>query len=211
MIRVTIESPYAGGVEANVAYAKRCVCDCLRRGESPYASHLFFTQPGLLDDLKPEERRLGIEAGLAWQRSSDVVAVYVDRGISEGMRQGIAAAAERGAHIEVRALDGPVTKDQLIEVWSEVWSAAKLSYYTETGLPIRTDPEPASPFESVRKLEAAAQIKLETAVRIAMKMNPLLCVLTPEYPDHNPDGCDCAVWAEFSEAVKALGLTEEKK
>lgn len=127
MIRVTIESPYAGDVEANVAYAKRCVCDCLRRGESPYASHLFFTQSGLLDDLKPEERRLGIEAGLAWQRSSNVVAVYVDRGISEGMRQGIAAAAERGANIEVRSLEGPVTKDQLIEVWS----AAKVTYYTK--------------------------------------------------------------------------------
>ncbi len=53
---VVIESPYAGDVQANVAYAKRCVADCLRRGESPYASHLFFTQDGILDDLKPEER-----------------------------------------------------------------------------------------------------------------------------------------------------------
>ena len=41
MILVVIESPYAGDVEANVAYAKRCVLDCLRLGEAPYASHLF--------------------------------------------------------------------------------------------------------------------------------------------------------------------------
>lgn len=63
---VVIESPYTGDVEGNVAYAKRCVMDCLKRGEAPYASHLFFTQPGILDDLKPEERMRGILAGLAW-------------------------------------------------------------------------------------------------------------------------------------------------
>ena len=120
MNRVTIESPYAGDVAANVAYAKRCVLDCLRRGEAPYASHLFFTQPGLLDDLDPEQRRLGIEAGLVWQRSSNIVAVYVDRGISEGMRQGIAAAAARGAHIEVRALDREVTREDLNTVMRSV-------------------------------------------------------------------------------------------
>ena len=113
MIRVTIESPYAGDVDANVAYAKRCVLDSLRRGEAPYASHLFFTQSDLLDDTNPDERRLGIQAGLAWQRSSNVVAVYVDRGISDGMRQGIAEAAARGAHIEVRALDREITREDL--------------------------------------------------------------------------------------------------
>lgn len=44
---VVVESPYAGDVERNVAYAKRCVLDCLKRGEAPYASHLFFTQSGV--------------------------------------------------------------------------------------------------------------------------------------------------------------------
>ena len=114
---VVIESPYAGDVEANVAYAKRCVLDSLRRGEAPYASHLFFTQPGLLDDLKPEERRLGMESGFAWGEAASVVGVYVDRGISSGMREGIAAAARRGAHIEVRALDREVTRDELHAVF----------------------------------------------------------------------------------------------
>ena len=114
---VVIESPYAGDVEANVAYAKRCVLDCLRRGEAPYASHLFFTQPGLLDDLVPEERKLGIEAGFAWGRAAKIVAIYVDRGISGGMKQGIASASARGAHIEVRALDRDVSKDDLMVVY----------------------------------------------------------------------------------------------
>lgn len=35
MRRVILESPYAGDVEANIAYARRCIADCLRRGEAP--------------------------------------------------------------------------------------------------------------------------------------------------------------------------------
>jgi oligoribonuclease (3'-5' exoribonuclease) len=107
-----IESPYAGDVAANVAYARRCVLDCLSRGEAPCASHLFFTQEGLLDDADPVERRLGIEAGFAWGASSQLVAVYVDRGVSDGMRRGIEAALARGANVEVRALDREVTGDE---------------------------------------------------------------------------------------------------
>jgi hypothetical protein len=103
---VVIESPYAGDVEANLAYAKRAVLDCLKRGESPYASRLFFTQPHILDDLKPEERKLGIDAGFAWGARADAVAVYVDRGISRGMEQGVARALAAGQPIEFRTLEG---------------------------------------------------------------------------------------------------------
>ena len=103
---VVIESPYAGDVEANLAYAKRCVVDCLSRGESPYASHLFFTLPGLLDDLVPEERTTGILAGFAWGARADLVAVYVDRGVSSGMNQGVARALAADQDIEFRSLDG---------------------------------------------------------------------------------------------------------
>lgn len=106
MRRVVIESPYAGEVEANVEYAKRAVRDCLARGESPYASHLFFTQPGLLDDTKPEQRRQGIDAGFAWGAAADAVVVYVDRGISKGMEQGVARALAANQPIEFRSLDG---------------------------------------------------------------------------------------------------------
>lgn len=110
---VVIESPYAGDVEGNVEYAKRCVRDCLERGEAPYASHLFFTQPGILDDTIPEQRELGIQAGLAWGRAASLVAVYVDKGVSGGMRRGIYAAAVRGDEIDVRALDRKVTSADL--------------------------------------------------------------------------------------------------
>lgn len=117
MRTVVIESPLAGDVAGNRAYAKRCVLDCLSRSEAPYASHLFFDQPGILDDLVPEQRKLGIEAGFAWGASASLVAIYVDRGISRGMKLGIAAARARGADIEVRALDREVTADDLALVF----------------------------------------------------------------------------------------------
>ena len=110
---VIIESPYAGDVEANVAYARRAVKDCLSRGESPYASHLFFTQPDVLDDTKPEERKLGIEAGFAWGAAAESVVFYVDRGWSSGMLAGIKNALRNDACIEVRALDRETTSDDI--------------------------------------------------------------------------------------------------
>ena len=38
--RVIVESPYAGDIETNVAYARAALRDCLSRGEAPIASHL---------------------------------------------------------------------------------------------------------------------------------------------------------------------------
>jgi hypothetical protein len=46
---------------------RAAVRDRILRGESPIASHLLYTQPGFLKDDVPEERHLGIEAGLAWR------------------------------------------------------------------------------------------------------------------------------------------------
>ena len=102
---VVIESPYAGDVEANVAYARQAMHDCIERGEAPLASHLLYTQPGVLDDALPLERMLGIEAGLDWGRHADAIVVYVDRGISKGMELGIARARSRGQSVEFRAME----------------------------------------------------------------------------------------------------------
>ena len=101
---VIIESPYAGNIAENVAYAKRCVHDCLSRGESPIISHLLFTQPGILHDDDPEDRRLGIDAGHAWYRVADACVVYTDKGTSPGMRQGIEIAQLRKVPVEYRVL-----------------------------------------------------------------------------------------------------------
>jgi hypothetical protein len=113
MRRVILESPYASKNpdpvlaraerETNVAYARVCVADCLRRGEAPIASHLLF--PGILDDAKPEERKLGIAAGLAWVWVAQAMVVYTDLGISPGMQVAIAFAEEAGIPIERRTLN----------------------------------------------------------------------------------------------------------
>ena len=101
---VIVESPYAGEIEYNIAYAKRAVHDCMMRGEAPIASHLLFTQPGILDDNKPTERLLGIECGLAWYQAKVLVAVYVDLGISPGMGKALEYADLTRTPIEYRTI-----------------------------------------------------------------------------------------------------------
>lgn len=114
-IRVGLESPYAAptkeGIEENLAYAKACVRDSLKKNEAPYASHLFFTQEGILDDTIPEERELGIMAGKEWERAAQYTVVYVDRGISSGMQMGIDICKTVGRPVRYRSLG----KDLLTE------------------------------------------------------------------------------------------------
>jgi len=105
MKRVIIESPYAGDVAVNTAYAQACLLDSLRRGEAPLASHLLYTQ--VLDDTIKDDRELGITAGIAWGEVADLVAVYTDRGVSPGMKFGIAMHQDRGLTIEYRMLSVP--------------------------------------------------------------------------------------------------------
>jgi hypothetical protein len=101
---VIVESPYAGDIEANTAYARACVRDSLLRGEAPIASHLLYTQPGVLRDEIPAERQHGINAGLAWRAVAAASVVYTDRGISSGMQYGIEAALVAGVPVEYRKL-----------------------------------------------------------------------------------------------------------
>jgi hypothetical protein len=125
---VVVESPFAAGSltlpdgtvvslerETNVAYACACLHDCLtRHGEAPYASHLLYTQPGVLDDDIPEERRLGIQAGLEVSRLARLRLFYVDRGFSGGMRWALKYARGIGQPCEIRRLRG---------VWELGWDA----------------------------------------------------------------------------------------
>jgi hypothetical protein len=117
MDRVIVESPLAGDFKRNRRYAQLCCLDCLiNRGEAPFASHLIYTQ--VLDDEIPDQRALGIEAGIVWGKGGDIRAVYQDLGISKGMSYGIAAAEGIGQRVEYRNLpqdllalldsDGPI-------------------------------------------------------------------------------------------------------
>ena len=102
MRKVIIESPFAGDVERNVKYAQLCLADSLKRGEAPFLSHLLYTL--VLDDNDPKQRKQGIEAGLEWGKVADLRAVYVDYGISEGMKLGIEAAKKLRQPIEYRRI-----------------------------------------------------------------------------------------------------------
>lgn len=106
---VILESPYSGSTpeetEKNVEYARKCVLDSLLRNEAPVASHLLYTQKGILDDSDETQRNLGISAGLEWIDKADASVVYFDRGISHGMSIGIRAAQKRGLPVLFRSLN----------------------------------------------------------------------------------------------------------
>jgi hypothetical protein len=107
---VIIESPYAGDIDANVEYARACMRDSLNRGEAPIASHLLYTQPGILRDEVPEEREWGINAGFAWRRVADLAVFYVDRNWSGGMVAARKLYREEGFPYEVRNLAGELVE-----------------------------------------------------------------------------------------------------
>lgn len=106
-----IESPYDGPDDAtirrNILYARLACAWALRNGYCPYASHLFFTQPGLLDDKVPAERTLGIEAGKRIALEAATVSLFfLDLGESSGMAYGRKLAQKAGRLIhDIRLFD----------------------------------------------------------------------------------------------------------
>ena len=112
--RVILESPFRAPegpdrarIEArHVAYARAAMRDCLFRGEAPMASHLLYTQDGVLDDEDDLERRIGIHAGLAFGAAASATVVYADLGVSTGMKLGVERANQEGRIVEWRSLPG---------------------------------------------------------------------------------------------------------
>lgn len=105
---VIIESPLAGksstALGLNQLYGRAALRDSLLRGEAPMASHMLYAQTFVLDDTNAAERELGMLAGFSWLPLADRVAVYIDRGISSGMKEGIRRAEVLGVPIEERSL-----------------------------------------------------------------------------------------------------------
>lgn len=108
LIPILIESPLASptiaGLVLHKKFARACLKDSLSRGEAPYASHLLFAQEGLINDDIPEERALGIHAGLVWGKLATKTVVYTNLGISPGMQKGIDRAIKEERPIEYRVL-----------------------------------------------------------------------------------------------------------
>ncbi len=112
MRRVVIESPLrakdAVHYEINREYARACMADSIERGEAPFAGHLLYDQPGILDDTVKEQRRVGILAHLLWAMQADVCVLYEDLGISDGMQEGRLRALNEEILVEHRMLPPPV-------------------------------------------------------------------------------------------------------
>ena len=108
MKRVVIETPFAASTEEeskrNAAYLKAAMRDSISKGEAPYASHALYTQ--FLDDTIPEERAEGIVMGFVWGDLATETVVYVDLGISKGMRAGIDYAQSKGRPVVYREVPG---------------------------------------------------------------------------------------------------------
>jgi len=91
---VCIESPWAGlgGGQEAARYLRRCIRDSVSRGELPLASHAVFCVAGGLDDNVEILRARGLSAALRYILAADMIAVYCDHGISEGMKKAISFA-----------------------------------------------------------------------------------------------------------------------
>jgi hypothetical protein len=129
---VIIESPYAGDIEGNTLYARQCMHDSLKRGEAPIASHLLYTQSGILEDNDPPQRALGIKAGLAWRRVAELSIFYTDRGWSSGMKGALTSAIKESRPYLLRALYGVV---QFPDAHSDIYHAAIMSRVDQEPLP----------------------------------------------------------------------------
>ncbi len=111
MNKVIIESPYSGNIRRNVEYAQKCMADSLKRGEAPFLSHLLYTQYsgiGFVDDNDMNHKIIGrdksIKAGQEWMKVANKVIIYIDLGITKGMKIGIINALKYGIHLEYRKL-----------------------------------------------------------------------------------------------------------
>jgi hypothetical protein len=100
--RVQLESPYAGDIAMHVRYAQDALRDSINKGEAPFASHLLY--PQVLDESKKEDRLKGIVCGYQWMMTADLVAFYIDLGMSDGMKSALERAKSAGKPFEMRRI-----------------------------------------------------------------------------------------------------------
>lgn len=118
---VYIASPYAGDVEANVAFAKDACRYAMEQGATPVAVHLLY--PQILDDAVPAEREAGIRMGLRVLESCDELWLCGNR-MSHGMKAELAAAEQLGIPV-IRIPDIPQeTQKQTVAVPGQMLAPA---------------------------------------------------------------------------------------
>ena len=99
MKKVYICAPLAGDVQGNLEKAKRYSEYALRCGAAPVTPHFYAL---CLDDSIPEEREMGIAAGLSLLWFCDEVWVFSDQP-TEGMQTEMKLA--RNLNIKIRSIN----------------------------------------------------------------------------------------------------------
>lgn len=84
-------------------YAKRCAQDSMRRNEAPLVSHVFYYDLFGYSTVAIE-RDLGFNSQLAWIRKCDLVVVYSDYGMTQGMKAAVDYAKFKNKKIEFRVI-----------------------------------------------------------------------------------------------------------
>ena len=87
-------SPYSGDVKRNKQYARELTARAIQLGYAPITPHLYITE--CLDDNDPEQRELGLNAGIALLSVCDIIIVGIKYGISDGMEREIFKAGFAG-------------------------------------------------------------------------------------------------------------------
>lgn len=90
---IFVASPLSGDMEENIKYAERACRYVMDAGHAFFAPHLLYTR--ILDDTCPDERRVGIDMGLAVLARCDELWAFGEH-ISTGMQQEIDAAHQLG-------------------------------------------------------------------------------------------------------------------
>ena len=85
-MKIFICSRLRGDIKNNIQRAKQFSREVMLQGHIPLTPHIYFTL--FLDELKEEERDMGINAGLEWIKECDEVWVF-DKELSEGMKKEI--------------------------------------------------------------------------------------------------------------------------
>lgn len=167
MRRVLIESPFSGPTpeqeEEHVRYARACIKDALSHGDAPLASHLLYTQPGILNDDIPEERQWGIDAGIEWYKVAQACVVYTDYPVSKGMQYGIDRAKAQGIPVEYRTVPGWKTNPSLQETF-----ALSCAFHHEQ----RDDAKKTWTLPSLKKIWGKLSRKVKTSLKPAKNNSP---------------------------------------
>ena len=83
-------------------YLQLCIQDCFDRDEAPFSADGFYSRYS--DQRIMTHRERAISAGLEWSRYADVVAFYIDYGISASMEANMKLYNAHNKKVECRRL-----------------------------------------------------------------------------------------------------------